>query len=396
MKKLVLFLLALCLTFNSLPLFAAFSINAFDACIEEYVKNLNVLENTDSSGISGDNARAGMVKAEKQLQSLVNGLSNSREISRARKAANAWIKKGGDEATALSKAGTAAVKLIEQKEESLASSGSFSAYKDAGNNAVSEIDVPWAMLHQQAIEKAVAQIREIMLPYSSESGFPEILPQELRGKDWGTIRRKVAEECFKCSRIMLAMIEKNKLDVKLRLGAMYFRKRFVMGTAIYPHRNESDKVHEFQCRSFATECEAGLNEMRYWKTAEPIWTGDVVWVKNATEGLTRVKELLPVFPGEISDTEAREVWRQAAEQAVKASNEAGMAASRIGDVINFPSWRLKYAVKYFKAATKAAVSDAWHSRESDPEYWKQACIKLKQAIEPLSAEIDELLASLPK
>jgi len=47
---------------------------------------------------------------------------------------------------------------------------------------------------------------------------------------------------------------------------------------------------------------------------------------------------------------------------------------------------LKYAVKYFKAASKAAVSNNWHSRESDSEYWKQAVIKLKKAIEPLSAD----------
>ncbi|MDD3148854.1 MAG: hypothetical protein PHD82_16290, partial [Candidatus Riflebacteria bacterium] len=210
-----------------------------------------------------------------------------------------------------------------------------------------------------------------------------------------TIRRKVAEDCFKCSRIMLDLLEKNKLPVKVRLGAMYFRKRFVMGTAIYPQADESDKVHEFQCRTFANDCKNGLNEMRFWQTAEPVWSGDMVWNKNATAGLENVKEMLPVFPAEIDDNNAREFWRYAADMAVKAGNEAGMAATRIGD-FNFPSWRLKFAVKYFKAATKAAVSGSWHARQTDAEYWQQACLKLKKAIEPLSAEIDELLESLEK
>lgn len=62
MKKSVLFFLAFCLTVYSLPASAAFSNNAFDACMEEFVKHLNVLENTDSGGMSGDEARAGLDK----------------------------------------------------------------------------------------------------------------------------------------------------------------------------------------------------------------------------------------------------------------------------------------------------------------------------------------------
>lgn len=396
MKKLALFFMTVCLISFSLPVFAAFRISAFDGCMQELVKHLNVLENTDSGGMSGDEARAGLARAEKKLQNLVNGLSNPREISKARKAANDWIKRGGEEATPLAKAGKIAAGMIKEKEEKLAASSSFNAYATTANTAVNKADARWTMLHQQEIDKAVAQCREIIAPFSSEADFPNILPEELRGKDWATIRRKVAENCFKCSRIMLELVEKCKFPIKLRLGAMYFRKRFVMGTSIYPNKTESDKVHEFQCRSFADECTAGLKEMRYWKTGEPVWTGDIVWVKNASEGLARVKEMLPVFPVEIDADQSRAFWRQAADKAIKAGNEAGMTASRVGDVINFPSWRLKYAVKYFKAATKAAVANNWHSRETDPEHWKQAVIKLKKAIEPLSAEIDELLSSLPK
>ncbi|PKL50325.1 MAG: hypothetical protein CVV42_03460 [Candidatus Riflebacteria bacterium HGW-Riflebacteria-2] len=263
------------------------------------------------------------------------------------------------------------------------------------SSVMAEVDAPGQKLQQKEIDKATAQCREIIRPYSSESGFPEILPEGLRGKDWETIRRKVAEDCFKCSKIMLDLLEKNRLPIKLRLGAKYFRKRFIMGTAIYPHKDESDKIHEFQCRSFASDCEVGLNEMHYWQKAEPESTGDARWLKTARDGLVRVKQMLPVFPDEIGGEEAREFWRQAAERATQAGNEAGMTASRIGD-FNSPAWRLKFAIKYCKAATRAAVSDSLHARESDPEYWRLAVIKLQESIEPLGSEIDELLKSLSK
>ncbi len=384
MKKTAVMFLALQVALTTTPVSAAFNRNAFDACIEEYVKHLDTLEFIDSDSMNGDSARAGLIRTEKKLRDIIAGLSNEREVSQAKKAAKSWQNKAGVEATAIVKAAETALGLIESRGEKLAS---------ANYSIAAEVDVPWQMLQQKEIEKAVEQCRDIISPFSAESGFPEYLPEELRGKDWATIRRKVAEACFKCSRIMLELVEKNKLPIKQRLSAMYFRKRFVMGTSIYPHKNESDKVHEFQCRSFASDCETGLKEMKYWKAAEPLWSGDIVWVKNATEGLTKVKEMLPEFPDQIDN--AREFWRQAADKAVKAGNEAGMTASRIGD-FNFPSWRLKFAVKYFKAATRAAVSSHWHSRETNPEYWAQACLKLKKAIEPLRGEIDEMLNALPK
>ena len=95
--------------------------------------------------------------------------------------------------------------------------------------------------------------------------------------------------------------------------------------------------------------------MKLWASAEPIWTGDMLWAKTIREGLERVKSMLPTFPQKIGEAEAREIWRELASKAVKAGNEAGMVSTRVGG-FDFPAWRLKFAVKYFKAAAKAAVA----------------------------------------
>lgn len=264
-----------------------------------------------------------------------------------------------------------------------------------GVAARAEVDVPWQWIHQQQIDKAVEQCRQLLAPFSAEAGFPGTLPEELKGKSWQEIRIKLAQNCSKSAKIMLELVDKYKLPVRLRLGAMYFRKRFILGTHIYPHKTETDRVHEFQCRDFAGACDIGLKEMKFWASAEPIWTGDMLWAKTIREGLERVKSMLPTFPQKIGEAEAREIWRELASKAVKAGNEAGMVSTRVGG-FDFPAWRLKFAVKYFKAAAKAAVAGSWYARETDPLYWQQACIKLQKAVEPLAGEIDELLSSLPQ
>lgn len=256
-----------------------------------------------------------------------------------------------------------------------------------------EVDIPWQLGQQKVIEEAVEQCRQILSPFSAEAGFPDNLPPELIGKTWEEIRVKVAEACFKCSRIFKEMIEKQRFPVRIRLGAKYFQKRFVLGTHIYPHQTASSRVHEFQCRDFAKACEIGLREMKYWAAPEPVWTGDMVWAKNAREGLNRVKSMLPLVPERIADAEAKSVWQKCARELVFAGNEAGMTASRIGG-FDFPAWRLKFAVKYFKAHAKAAVAGSWYARESAPLYWQQACIKLRAAVEPVKSELDELLQTL--
>jgi hypothetical protein len=258
-----------------------------------------------------------------------------------------------------------------------------------------EVDIPWQLLHQQAIEKAVSQCREIITPFSAQAGFPDKLPKELIGKSWHEIRVAIAKACFKCSQILLEMTEKHRFSARMRLGAKYFSKRFMLGTHIYPHKTETSRVHEFQCRDFANSCDLGLKELSLWARPEPMpGAVEIVWAKNARAGLNRVREMLPSFSEQISDENARETWQKIARSTILAGNEAGMTAARVGNY-DFPAWRLKFAIKFFKAAAKAAVADSWYSRETNPKYWQQACLKLKNAIEPLAVEIDELLKSLP-
>ncbi len=265
----------------------------------------------------------------------------------------------------------------------------------ASPNLYGEENAPWQLLHQQAVEKAVNQCREIIFPFSAQAGFPNKLPKELIGKSWQEIRIAVAKACFKCSRVFMEMTEKYEFPVKMRLGAQYFRKRFILGTHIYPHKTESSRVHEFQCRDFANSCDLGLKELELWARAEPLpGAAEIVWATNAHAGLTRVKEMLPSLPKQIPDENARQTWQRIARSTILAGNEAGMTAARVGNH-DFPAWRLKFAVKYFKATAKAAVAGSWYSRETNPEYWQQACLKLKSAVEPLTIEVNELLKSLP-
>lgn len=373
------------------PTLAAFRQLSFENCLADCTRHLNALEYTDSAGMTGDEARAGFEKAETQLRKIVSAVATKIEISKARKSANAWAKRGGEEATAYRKVSDLALELIDARETQV---GVGAAAPAASREIMTEVDIPWAMIHQQQMEKAVEACRRIIAPFSSEAGFPGKLPPDLQGKTWQEIRIRIAQNCSQCAKIMVELVEKYKLPVRLRLGAMYFRKRFTLGTFIYPHKTETDRIHELQCRTFAGECSEGLKEMSLWTNPEPIWTGDIAWAKPIREGLGRVKALLPEFPESIDEAGAKNLWKQLAEKTVKAGSEAGMTAARVGG-FQFPAWRLKFAVKYFKAAAKASVAGNWESRETDTLYWKQACIRLQKAIEPLRAEIDELLASLP-
>jgi len=372
-----------------LPSQAGFRQLSFENCLADCTRYLNMLENTDSAGMTGDEARAGFEKAEAQLRSLVSAIATKIEISKARKSANGWARRGGEEATAYRKASDLALELIDDRETQLSSGTSA-----ASQEIMTEIDIPWSMIHQQQMDKAVEACRRIIGPFSSEAGFPGTLPPDLQGKSWQEIRVRLAQNCSQCAKIMLELVEKFNLPIRLRLGAMYFRKRFVLGTLIYPHKTETDRVHEFQCRTFAGACSEGLKEMGLWANPEPIWSGDIAWAKPIREGLDRVKSLLPEFPEAIAEADARTTWKKLAAKTVQAGSEAGMTAARVGG-FQFPAWRLKFAVKYFKAATKAAVAGSWESRETDTLYWKQACIRLQKALAPLKTEIDELLGSLP-
>ena len=144
MKKMLVFVvLTVCMFAISAAAFAAFNVNAFEASLEECVKFHNVLANTDSAGMSGDSARAGLAGAEKKLLAQVMGLSDVRDFSKARKIAVAWVKRGGTEADAFVKAGNKALKLIGDREKALSALPTFNAAAFASliEEAAKHIDV---------------------------------------------------------------------------------------------------------------------------------------------------------------------------------------------------------------------------------------------------------------
>jgi hypothetical protein len=96
-----------------------FYINAFTACIEECARHIDILESTDSAGMGGDSARAGLDHAESRLRQIVATISSPKDVARARKVAGVFIKRGGTEATALSKAGKLALKYVDDRSRHL-------------------------------------------------------------------------------------------------------------------------------------------------------------------------------------------------------------------------------------------------------------------------------------
>jgi len=358
-----------------MPAMAAFSPVRLEACLDECTRQLNALENTDMVGMSGDEARAGLAKAEKKLQEFVDLIETPAEIAKAFRVAKAWGARGGQEANAFVEAGELVKKMLEEREKQLPGTG-------GGSLSV-----------QQQLDKAVATCRQILVPFSASAGFPDKLPVEWKEKSWREIRIKLAQSSSQCSRIIGEFALKPGLPVKTRLGALYFKKRFVLGTHVYPRKTETDRVDEFECRSFAKACDDGIREMLEWAEPERRQSGDTGWVKGVKAGLLRVKAMLPEIPANFDDNVVRNEWRELAAKVVKAGDQAGMLSTQVGG-FRLPAWRLKYAVKYFKAAAKAAVVNSWHARDTDPLYWQQACLRLKKDVEPLSGEIDELVNSL--
>lgn len=247
---------------------------------------------------------------------------------------------------------------------------------------------------QQLIEKAVEQCRQIIRPFSEEAGFPAVLPASLKGKLWKEIHTGVAKNCAECATIMQTLVDKHNLPLRQRLGAMYFSKSFMLETRIFPLPTAADSAHEIKCGDFAGSCDMLLKEMKLWAMPDQAHSYDMVWAQNTRDGLERIKSMLPTFTHKVANAEARKIYKDLAAKTIDAGNEAGMVANRVGS-FGFPAWRLRFAVKYFKAAALEAVAGVQDKEENDENYWQQACGRLKKAIEPLPRQIDALLNSLP-
>lgn len=259
----------------------------------------------------------------------------------------------------------------------------------------SAVDVPWQWIHQSAIEKAEQQIKTLLDPFSAENGFPGKRPVALAGKSWEATYKAAALAAEESRRIMTELIGKSKFPVRIRLGAQYFEKRLAIGAKLFPQFAGNERAHELFCRDFAKACAEGLLELRFWRSAEPIMTFDMLWAKNIREGLPRVLALLPTMPENVPADQAQKIWRDAAKAALAAANEAGMTAAKVGG-FDFPAWRLKYCVKYFKAALREVIVGQWDVPRNANIDWVKSCEQLRTRVAALPAEMDELLNSLPK
>ncbi len=254
---------------------------------------------------------------------------------------------------------------------------------------------PWNTLYEKPISDAAAKIRELLLPFSAKAGFPDTRPAGLERASYEELYKAAATASKKGSDIFAGLVKFFGSNIRWYLSPKYFQKRLEIGAQLYPEHKGNEKIFEFLCRDFAAAADRGFEELRYWALAEGMVL-DLVWFKAIQEGFVPVKEkmALAFVPENIAPADAKTIWKQAAAALIEAGNQAGIASTKVGSMgfAAFPAWRLKYGIKYFKAAAKAAVAENWHSRNSSPEFWVKACKQLKEDISTINAEIDQFLA----
>jgi len=253
-----------------------------------------------------------------------------------------------------------------------------------------EVDIPWQWIHQQGIDETVKKLDALLGPFRASAGFPD-----LAGKDWATVYRRATAASGEAAALMDQLIAKMRFPLKIELGARYLRARFAIGSRYQLGVAHTEEANEFLCREFGRLCDLGFKEIQLWASAEPIFTMENLWTRTIVDGLGRARAMLPTLPATVPPAQAREIWRKAATAAVAASNEIGLTASRVGG-FQFPAWRLRYAVKYFKAAIKDAVIDWWDATPRDPAAWVTACDRLRACVEGLPAGFDALIRTLPR
>ncbi len=234
-------------------------------------------------------------------------------------------------------------------------------------------DIEQRREQQKLIEKAVEQCSRIIGHFSN------------KGKASKESISGAVKSCTDCATIMRELTQKNRLTVRLRLGALYFEKEFGRATRIKIPAEYS---------AFVEFCDKILKEMKLWAVPEPTWSYDHVWAGKARSGLERVKGMLPDLKNGHSGTDARKNFEETAAITINAGKEAEMVANRVGS-FGFPAWQLKFAVKYFMAAAFSAVSETPEYNRNNLNDWQQAYARLQKAVEPLAGQIDELLATLP-
>lgn len=242
-----------------------------------------------------------------------------------------------------------------------------------GVAARAQSDIGLRREQQKLIEKAVEQCSQIIRQFGA------------MGKTRNESNSVAVKSCTECAMIMQELAQKSRLPLRLRLGTLYFEKEFMLAAKVKIPAEYSN---------FAEFCDNILKEMKIWAVAEPTWSYDHVWTGEARSGLERVKSMLPDFKNDHLEIDARKSYEETAARTTSAGKEAEMVANQVGS-FSFPAWQLKFAVKYFMAAAISAVSGTQESSKNNLNDWKQANARLREAVEPLAGQIDELLDTLP-
>lgn len=257
-----------------------------------------------------------------------------------------------------------------------------------------EVAPPLLDIYDNEVHKLVTQTENLLLQFGAKAGFPETRPAGMQNASYEELYKLAALRALQAKQLFENSLKKFKFPMKLELGAKYFQKRLEIGANPFESKNGNGKVFKFLCEDFATACDMGLEELRLWKYPE-FMAFDNIWFKNIQNAFIPVKaKMLKVeIPAQIDPEAACETWRNAASALMAAGNEAGIASTKVGSggLANFPAWRLKYAIKYFKAAAKAAVITNWHSHNSDANFWLKACEDLQKEVNQLNLEMEAFL-----
>lgn len=263
-------------------------------------------------------------------------------------------------------------------------------------NLLQAVDLKEAQKIEVAVMKCDAQLKALLLPFGTKAGFPGTKPQGLENASYEKLYKTAAGSAAQGSMIIEKFIQTTKnMPYSLEFSSRYFMKRLQIAAYEYSDLSGNEKAFQHLCHEFAADCDRGFEELRFWAISEML-VFDNIWFKNIQEAFVPVKAKMEqaVIPDVVDPSQARETWKTAANALMEAGNAAGIASTKVGvgGLIGMPAWRLRLAIKYFKAAAKEAVVDMWHAKATDPQVWLQACNTLRKKIEIINTEMANFLA----
>lgn len=257
------------------------------------------------------------------------------------------------------------------------------------------VDLKEAQKIQDAVIKCDTQLKALLLPFGAKAGFPETKPKGLESASYEKLYKTAASTAAQGSKVIAMFLQTTKnLPYSLEFSSKYFMKRLEIASHEYSDFSGNEKAFKHLCNGFASDCDRGFEELRFWALSEML-VFDNVWFKNIQKAFIPVNEKLAkaTMPESVTSSQAREIWKETAVALTEVGNAAGIASTKVGvgGLIGMPAYRLRLAIKYFKASCKAAVVEMWHSQTTDEKAWLEACDKLRKDIKLINAEIDNFL-----